>query len=69
MITKKPIRDALVTGSPAAISLAVLVELGVDTGTAAAASMVISSLASGLYRVVRERWPWLLAADKPSGMK
>ena len=40
-MNKKPIRDALVTGSPAAISLAVLVELGVDTGTAAAASMVI----------------------------
>ena len=68
-MNKKPIRDALVTGSPAAISLAVLVELGVDTGTAAAASMVISSLASGLYRIVRERWAWLLAADKPSGMK
>ena len=68
-MNKKPIRDSLVTGSPAAISLAVLVELGVDTGTAAAASMLISSMASALDRIVRARWPWLLAADKPSGMK
>ena len=66
-MNKQPIRDALVTGSPAAISLAVLVELGVDLGTATAASMVISSLASGLYRIVRERWPWLLEMDKPTG--
>ena len=66
-MNKKPIRDALVTGSPAAISLAVLVELGIDTGTAAAASMLISSIASEIYRIVRERWPWLLEMDKPTG--
>ncbi len=66
-MNKKPIRDALVTGSPAAISLAVLVELGIDTGTAAAASMLISSIASAIYRIVRERWPWLLEMDKPTG--
>ena len=68
-MNKKPIRDALVTGSPAAISLAVLVELGIDTGTAAAASMLISSIASAIYRIVRERWPWLLVLDKPTGNK
>ena len=66
-MNKKPIRDALVTGSPAAISLAVLVELGIDTGTAAAASMLIASIASAIYRIVRERWPWLLEMDKPTG--
>ena len=66
-MNKKPIRDALVTGSPAAISLAVLVELGIDTGTAAAASMLISSIASAIYRIVRERSPWLLEMDKPTG--
>ena len=66
-MNKKPIRDALVTGSPAAISLAVLVELGIDTGTAAAASMLISSIASAIYRIVRDRWPWLLEMDKPTG--
>ena len=66
-MNKKPVRDALVTGSPAAISLAVLVELGIDTGTAAAASMLISSIASAIYRIVRERWPWLLEMDKPTG--
>ena len=66
-MNKKPIRDALVTGSPASISLAVLVELGIDTGTAAAASMLISSIASAIYRIVRERWPWLLEMDKPTG--
>tara|TARA_R110000751_G_scaffold48895_3_gene108611 strand:+ start:290 stop:487 length:198 start_codon:yes stop_codon:yes gene_type:complete len=61
------LRDAAVTGSPATLVMAALVELGLPTAEATVISLAAGTFASGLYRAVRARWPWLLAADAPSG--
>ncbi len=67
MFTRKMLRDAAVTGSPATLVMAALVELGLPTAEATVISLAGGTFASGLYRAVRARWPWLLAADAPSG--
>jgi len=65
----KPVRDALVTGAPATLVMSVLLEQGVPTATATLLSVLAAAGASLVYRWVRARWPWLLAADAPSGAK
>lgn len=65
----KPIRDAVVTGAPATLVMSVLLEQGVPTATATLLSVLAAAGASLVYRWVRARWPWLLAADAPSGAK
>jgi len=67
MINRKMIRDAAVTGSPATLVMAVLIEYGIPTAEATAIALLAGTFASGIYRAVRARWPWLLAADAPSG--
>ena len=67
MFTRKMLRDAAVTGSPATLVMAALVELGLPTAEATVISLAAGTFASGPYRAVRARWPWLLAADAPSG--
>jgi len=65
----KPVRDAVVTGAPATLVLSMLLEQGVPTATATLLSVLAAAGASLAYRWVRARWPWLLAADAPSGAK
>jgi len=66
---RKPIRDAAVTGAPATLVMAALIEFGVPTAEASLVALVVGAVASAVYRAIRTRWPWLLAADAPSGMK
>lgn len=63
----KPIRDAAVTASPSTLVLALMIEFGMPTAESSAVALLAGALASGIYRAVRARWPWLMAADAPSG--
>jgi ABC-type uncharacterized transport system permease subunit len=66
---RKTIRDAAVTGSPATLVMAALIELGMSTSEATIIAIAAGGVASAVYRAIRTRWPWLLAADAPSRMK
>jgi len=65
----KPVRDAIVTGTPATLVLPMLLEQGVPVETATLLSVLVAAGASLVYRWVRARWPWLLAVDAPTGAK
>ena len=65
----KSLRDAAVTGTPAALVMGALVSVGVPVEMATLLSIVAAGLASMAYRAVRARWPWLLAVDAPSAAK
>ena len=63
----KPVRDAVVTGTPATLVLSVLLDRGAPVDTATLLAVVAAAVASAVYRAIRAHCPWLLAVDAPSG--
>ena len=63
----KSIRDGFVTGMPATLIFTAMLERGVSTTTATLVAVAASAVVAAVYRLVRARWPWLLAMDAPGG--
>ncbi len=65
----KGVRDAAVVGAPTALIMAALDEYGVPPATATVVAIGVAYVISVVYRALRDRWPWLMTVDAPSGAK
>lgn len=68
-MTIKSLRDSALTNSSGLAIYLVLTSRGFgEVESVICASLGAFMVALG-YRIVRRRWPWLLAADPPGGAK